>query len=92
MVGTPPRNVTRWRSMSCSTPGALNRGTSTSAPPTDSTALCMTVIPKAWNRGRATRATVLSSRSTRPAAARALDTRLAWVSSAPLGLPVVPDV
>ena len=52
----------------------------------------MTVMPKAWKRGRVTSAVVSQSSDTIPDAAMALDTRLAWVSSAPLGRPVVPDV
>ena len=61
--------------------------------PTISEAFMLTVWPKEWNSGR-------PPKTTSPAAisevvreeTSALRWRFAWVSSAPFGLPVVPEV
>ena len=50
------------------------------------------VRPKTWNSGSAPSVTLLSSASTSSTAISAAARRLPWVSSAPLGVPVVPDV
>ena len=53
----------------------------------------LTVWPKEWKSGRAPRTTspALTSEVVREAMS-ALRERLKWVSSAPFGLPVVPEV
>ena len=61
-------------------------------PPTAIVAFSAHVCPKAWNIGRAPSVIVVSSRSKISTAAAMLRIRLAWVSWAPLGLPVVPLV
>lgn len=48
--------------------------------------------PKAWNSGRAVSITSSSARANSRSATNAFITMLRWVSSAPLGRPVVPLV
>ena len=93
MVGTPANTVTRSR---CSTSRALpgsKRGMRVSVAPASTAVFRAHVWPNAWNRGRDPRMTSSgpSSSSDRVDTA-ALELRLAWVSSAPLGFPVVPEV
>ena len=53
----------------------------------------LTVWPKEWNSGRAPRTTSpCSITQVVREATSALRERLLWVSSAPFGLPVVPEV
>ena len=92
IVGTPWNTVTLSRWMISSALAGSKRGTIDSIPPTAIVAFRPHVWPKEWNSGSAPRTTssaVVWARSIIPLA---LARRLAWVSSAPLGLPVVPDV
>ena len=52
----------------------------------------ITVWPKEWNSGSTASATSSWLNPTMSRVATAFITMLAWVSSAPLGLPVVPEV
>ena len=92
IVGTPWKTVTRSRSMIAIALPASKRGSSVSVPPTAIVAFNAHVWPKAWKNGSAPRVTLVSSRSNSSTAAATLRIRLAWVSWAPFGLPVVPDV
>jgi hypothetical protein len=92
IVGTPWNTVTLSRWMISSALAGSKRGTIDSSPPTAIVAFRPQVWPKEWNSGSAPRTTssaVVWARSIMP---WALARRFAWVSSAPLGLPVVPDV
>ena len=56
-------------------------------------AFSVQVWPKEWNSGSAPSSTSSSPISPSvPPATKQLRSRLAWVSSAPLGVPVVPEV
>ena len=93
MVGTPAKTVTRWASSSSSAWRGSKRGSSTSVAPMEKPALRFTVAPKVWNSGSATR--WVSSPGWEPKRrlqVRAFITWLEWLSSAPLGCPVVPEV
>lgn len=73
--------------------GAVNLGISTSVAPTRQVEFIETVCPNTWNSGSAPRA--MSSRCTSLASKAftvAHMTILRWLSSAPLGRPVVPLV
>ena len=87
--GAPIRTVTRWRSTSSNSWPGSKRGTVTTVAPAHRGTARVTRNPMMWENG-ATASTV--SRSlTRPLATwRTEVTRLAWVSSTPLGSPVVP--
>ena len=51
-----------------------------------------TVAAKAWNMGRTTRTRSSGAKPRACATPPALATRLRWLSMAPLGRPVVPEV
>ena len=72
---------------------ASNLGSRVRVPPPATVAFSPQVSPNTWNSGRQPMTTssglVPSSVS---AVSAAFGCRLAWVSSAPLGWPVVPDV
>jgi hypothetical protein len=93
MVGTPAKSVTRSRFTIAAASSGVKRGSSVKQPPTASVAFWMQVWPKEWKSG-----SVASATSSRPTGASfgttiaQLISRLAWVSSAPLGFPVVPEV
>ena len=61
-------------------------------PPTRTAAFSPLVSPKTWNSGSAPNVTVSGPESTRSTEICAAARRLPWVSSAPFGVPVVPDV
>ncbi len=93
MVGTPSNTVTWSRPIICSAVAPSKRGRSVRHEPDSTDAFSPQVSPNTWNSGRqpiTTSSGVISSRVR--AAVRALVSRLAWVSSAPLGEPVVPEV
>ncbi len=92
MVGTPAKNVTRSDSISASARAASNRGSSTTVAAVANPAFICTVWPKEWNSGRAARWTSCGCTPNSRFASSAFCTMLLWVSSAPLGLPVVPLV
>ena len=92
IVGTPSKTVTLSRSMICSAFSGSKRGISVSVPPLAMQQLSAQVCPKEWNSGSAPRTTSLSPSSKSPRATRTLLERFEWVSSAPFGFPVVPEV
>jgi len=70
-----------------------NRGSSTSVAPTRKAAFIAQVWPKEWNSGKQPSTTSSRQSSMMSVAdSDAFSTMLSWVSTAPLGLPVVPLV
>ena len=93
MVGTPSKTVTPSRWMMSSALAGSNRGSRVSVPAVATLAFSPQVRPKTWNSGRQPMMTSFWLTPSRVRAVRlALRTSPAWVSSAPLGLPVVPEV
>ena len=108
IVGTPPAPFTFSRSMSCMAPSASHLRMSTILPPAMSVGLSTAKQPVAWKNGTersvqrcgsfsgsATGTGSPRRRKFRAAAlpdAKMLEFMLRCVPSAPLGLPVVPDV
>ncbi len=93
MVGTPSNTVTLSRSITRSACAALNREISVRQAPDSTAAFSPQVWPKQWNSGRHPITTSSGpSPSSVVAVTEALRRRLACVSSAPLGVPVVPEV
>ena len=92
IVGTPSNTVTRSRSMISSALPGSKRGSRVSTPPTAIVALSAQVWPKEWNNGSAPSMTARSSIPKRPTTTSTLRSRFSCVSSAPFGVPVVPDV
>jgi len=92
MVGTPEKIVHRYRAMASSTASGSNRGMSTSVPPNRTAVFRTLDRPNTWNIGST--ATLMSSsrnsNSSPPTVQFMYSSK--WVSSAPLGLPVVPLV
>ena len=93
IVGTPSKIVTWSRWMISSALPASKRGIMVRQAPTFIAALSPQVWPKEWNSGRAPSRTSRSvpSNSVRTDTSQFLY-RLSCVSSAPFGVPVVPDV
>ncbi len=93
MVGTPWKVFTFSSAISSMARAASKRGSRTSVAPARQVELSDTVWPKAWKSGSAPRA---MSSARMSLASKALTvafmTRLKWVSTAPLGTPVVPLV
>ncbi|MCY1231705.1 hypothetical protein D9M68_620090 [compost metagenome] len=92
MVGTTFSQVQPWRAMSCQNALAEKRIGITTEPPCTSGAIAVTTRPLMWYSG-----SVASTRSPAPSACSRLTlaplaARLRWVSSTPLGVPVVPEV
>ena len=92
MVGTPEKIVHRCRSIASSTGPASNRGTSTSVPPNRTAVLSTLDRPKTWNSGSTARPMSSSSKPNSSPATVQFMYSWKWVSSAPLGWPVVPLV
>ena len=93
IVGTPSKMVTLSRPMISRALPASNRGSSVRLPPAKIVAFRPQVRPKTWNSGRQPMVTSPGPAFSRVAAvSSALRVRFAWVSSAPLGRPVVPEV
>ncbi len=93
MVGTPAKSVTRSRSMMSKASSAVKRGSSVTVPPTVTVAFWMQVCPKEWKRGSVPNATEsLPMGRSRGTTKAQLRKRFECVSSAPFGLPVVPEV
>ncbi len=93
IVGTPSKTVTLSRPMTSRAFVASKRGTSVRQAPLSTAALSPQVRPKQWKSGRQPITTSSSLSSTRVSAlTAALVIMLAWVSSAPFGWPVVPEV
>ena len=93
IVGTPWKTVTLSRSMISSAFAGSKRGIIDRHAPTETAPLSPHVCPKEWNSGSAPSRTSSSvaSASVRAEISQFLR-RLACVSSAPLGAPVVPEV
>ena len=93
IVGTPRKTLTRSRSIIASALAGSKRGSSVRQAPAIRPAFIAAVWPKLWNSGSAPRITSSSvSRISVSSFVFAFTYRFACVSSAPFGLPVVPDV
>ena len=92
MVGTPQNTVTPCAAISCMAASGSKRGASTIIAPTATTEFICTVWPKVWNSGSAISCTSVLSSRVSATQHSALVTMLACESSAPLGVPVVPEV
>ena len=92
MVGTPPITVHRSRSIMSRTSPGWNRGTIDRQPPYRTLTLITDDSPNTWKNGRTARVTSsLRAPNSWPAMVQFMYSRK-WVSSAPLGFPVVPLV
>lgn len=93
IVGTPRKTVTRSRCRIRSAAAGSNRGSRVRVAPATTAALRAQVCPKAWNSGRPPNRTSSGPiRISVSTVVTALVDRLRWVSSAPFGVPVVPEV
>ena len=93
IVGTPSKTVTWSRATTSSALAASKRGIRVRQEPLSTEAFSPQVRPKTWKSGRQPITTSSSVSSTRVSAlVAALVIMLWWVSSAPLGWPVVPEV
>ena len=92
MVGTPEKIVHPYRAMASSTASGSNRGMSTSVPPNRTHTLSTLDRPNTWNIGSTATPTSSSRKPNSPPATVQFMYSWKWVSSAPLGLPVVPLV
>ena len=94
IVGTPSKIVTLSRSMTSSALPASNRGIRVRQAPASTAALSAQVSPKHVEQRQAAHDHVVGacSRAGSRAVVRGVADQLAWVSSAPLGWPVVPEV
>ena len=92
IVGTPWKIVALSRSMISSALSGSKRGSWVIIAPTATQAFIVQVWPKEWNSGSAPSATSSSVTSPSRPASSAFFLRFECVSSAPLGLPVVPEV
>jgi len=92
MVGTPSKIVTRSRSITLSAAAGSKREINVRHAPVVTAQLSPQVCPNAWNNGRHPISTSCGPTSNISALTCALRRRFACVSSAPFGVPVVPDV
>ena len=94
IVGTPWKSVTRSRSMISSALSGSKRGSIVTVAPTLTALFIVQVWPNEWNSGSAPRSTSSSLDLAELLATTPFEFRyrFACVSSAPFGLPVVPDV
>ena len=93
MLGTPRKIVARVAAMASATWTGSNFGTGAIAEPLSSGTIIPAVAAKAWNIGKTTRKVSVPGASLRASITEsALEMRLRWVSMAPFGRPVVPDV
>jgi hypothetical protein len=93
MVGTPAKSVTPSRCMISKASCGVKRGSSVKEAPAARKAFWMQVCPKEWKRGSVASATSSGVAGTSFGTTTAqLMNRFEWLSSAPLGLPVVPEV
>ena len=93
IVGTPWKTVTRSRSMISSALSGSKRGSIVTHAPVRTAQFIVQVCPNVWNSGSdpSSTSSVLKSPRARTETVQLL-CRLAWVSSAPFGVPVVPLV
>ena len=93
MVGTPMNTLTFSPTISSRAAAPSKRGSSTRVDPAKKPAFIAQVWPKEWNSGRQPRMTSSAvSNITEVAVTIAFIVMLSWVSTAPLGAPVVPEV
>ncbi len=93
MVGTPWKVFAPSATISSMARAASKRGSRTRVAPARQVEFMETVWPKAWKRGSAPSATSSGRTSLASKALTvAFITRLKWLSTAPLGTPVVPLV
>ena len=92
MVGTPSKMVIRSRWIAASAAAGVNRGTSDMVQPNRTQMSRMLDSPNTWNSGRAVITTSSGCTSNRRPGISAFMYSWRWVSSAPLGRPVVPEV
>ena len=92
IVGTPSKMVTLSRASIVNASEGSNRGSRVRQAPVRTAVFSPQVWPKEWNKGRAPNMTSCSSTWSRLRVTSTFSARLKWVSSAPLGVPVVPDV
>ena len=92
MVGTPMNTVTRSRCMSCRTARGSNLGTSVMVPPSRTQVFMIDDSANTWNSGSATTATSSSANSNSRPGMSAFMYSPMCDSTAPFGVPVVPEV
>ena len=92
MDGTPNMTVTRWRAMSSSTLSGSKAPVRTIVPPFMTMGRDTMLSAATWNSGAHTSATSSDARSVSTRTLTQFHVMLPWLSVAPLGRPVVPDV
>ena len=93
MVGTASSTVTRSRRIRSIALAGSKRANSESPAPAAIAAFIAQVIPNTWNSGKQASTTSSSVSFTRRRTMTSwFEPRLPWVSSAPFGVPVVPEV
>ena len=92
IVGTPSKTVTPSLSSIVNASEASNRGSRVRHAPVRTAVFSPQVWPNEWNRGSAPNMTSSWSTSSRFWVTSTFLARFKWVSSAPFGVPVVPDV
>ncbi len=92
MLGTPRKTVAPCRAIAWVTSLGSKRATGTRAKPCSKGVSIPTVAAKAWNMGNTTSTRSSWVKLSASATLAVLASRLAWVSIAPLGRPVVPEV
>jgi hypothetical protein len=92
MVGVPQKTLTFSRAMACNTVSGSKRGWMTWVMPARMPDDICTISPKTWKSGRTSSDTSLGWYCIRSRSRKVFIITLEWVSSAPFGSPVVPDV
>lgn len=92
MVGTAAKPTTRSRAMASNTHAGSNLGTKTIVPPLKNVGMLTSPRPVTWNSGAMHNTTSEPSTSVCASWFMVLNVRLPWLSTAPLGRPVVPLV
>ena len=92
MVGTPSKMVARSRWTAASTAAGVNRGISDIVQPNRTQTSRMEDRPNTWNSGSTVMTTSSGWTSNSRPGMSAFMYSWMWVSSAPLGWPVVPEV
>ena len=92
IVGTAKKEVTRCCSITASVSAGSNRRTTTAHPPPSRAGLTVPLRPPMWNSGARARVRSACAKSIPMDWLTAFHVMLPWVSTAPLGRPVVPDV
>jgi hypothetical protein len=92
IVGTAKNEFTRCASMTSSVPAASNPRTTTAHPPRSRVGFTVPLSPPMWNSGASARVRSSAVKSIPRPWLTAFQVMLPWVSTAPLGRPVVPEV